>query len=216
MSWKIAGSLVTLRGQINDLSPNRSKISDGTIGDAAHSSRASDHNPDSSRIVRALDVTHDPAHGIAGKVLANALLASRDPRIKYIISDGEIASGAAGPKPWQWRKYSGANKHTMHMHLSVVAGKAGDDNRPWVLDFVAPSTAVTRPVERPANPVLSKGAKGPDVERLQRLLNSAGATLFLDADFGPNTEAAVMKFQRARKLHPDGVVGPYTWTALYA
>ena len=59
MAWRLARSLETLRAQINALSPNRSKASDGTIGDAAHSARTSDHNPDGGGVVRALDLTHD-------------------------------------------------------------------------------------------------------------------------------------------------------------
>jgi len=103
MSWRLARSLVVLRQQVNDLSPNRSKVSDGTVGDLAHSRRKSEHNPDSKGRVRALDLTHDPAHGVDSHALAEALLASRDPRILYIISRGRIASGAGGKQPWSWR-----------------------------------------------------------------------------------------------------------------
>ena len=45
MTWRLARSLETLRAQINRIAPNRSKVSDGTIGDAKHASRSSDHNP---------------------------------------------------------------------------------------------------------------------------------------------------------------------------
>lgn len=46
MAWRLAGSLVTFRDQLNAAFPNRSKISDGFIGDAAHQAQgsASDHN----------------------------------------------------------------------------------------------------------------------------------------------------------------------------
>ena len=216
MAWRLARSLATLRGQINALSPNRSKISDGTIGDVAHAARASDHNPDSGGIVRALDLTHDPAHGIRGKVLANALLASRDRRIKYVISDGEIAAGADGPKPWQWRKYAGANPHTHHVHVSVVAGAAGEDHRPWLFQLEVAPPKAAKPVEAPTDPVIARGTKGPDVERMQKLLNRAGAKLVTDSDFGPNTEAALIAFQKKHELAADGRCGPYSWAALKA
>jgi len=42
MSWRLARSLEPLRNEVNAAAPNRSKASDGTIGDTAHSSRASD------------------------------------------------------------------------------------------------------------------------------------------------------------------------------
>ena len=59
------------------------------------------------------------------------------------------------------------------------------------------------------------GARGDDVARIQRCLNSVNnAGLNPDGIFGPLTQAAVMNFQRSRGLNPDGVVGPLTWAAL--
>lgn len=64
--------------------------------------------------------------------------------------------------------------------------------------------------------ILRIGSRGPEVERLQRLLNSHGARPSLDPDgnFGPLTAAAVREFQRSRGLTMDGIVGPQTWAAL--
>lgn len=214
MAWRLAKSLDTLRSQINALSPNRSKVSDGTIGDAAHSSRTSDHNPDGSGIVRALDLTHDPAHGIDGGKLAEALLASRDSRIKYVISNKRIASGAAGPKPWVWRPYTGKNPHNHHAHISVVAGKAGDDPRRWDFSLSVTPSKAAKPVSLPRWPLLVVGNKGPHVGELQALLNRAGAKLEVDEDFGPKTLVAVKAFQRKRGLVVDGKVGGQTWETL--
>src|SRR3954469_14339906 len=103
MEWRLADALVTLRAQVNVRWPNRSKKSDGTIGDEAHASRSSDHNPwvkdGAMGVVTAEDITHDPASGCDSYVLAQQLLDSRDDRIKYIISNHRIASGNAGPSP---------------------------------------------------------------------------------------------------------------------
>lgn len=63
-------------------------------------------------------------------------------------------------------------------------------------------------------PLLRRGAKGPDVRRLQERLVAAGATLRIDGDFGPGTEQAVREFQAAHGLAVDGTVGPRTWAAL--
>ena len=131
--WRVAKALLALREQVNAMAPNRRKKSDGTIGDAAHASRASDHNPwvrDAGvGVVTGMDITHDPAGGCDAGALANALLASRDPRIKYVIFNRRIAShlrkGAAAP--FEWRPYGGSNPHTHHVHISVREMKTAYD-----------------------------------------------------------------------------------------
>lgn len=60
---------------------------------------------------------------------------------------------------------------------------------------------------------LQKGNTGTAVEALQTLLSLAGADLGptgVDGKFGDYTERAVMAFQAAHGLTPDGVVGPET------
>lgn len=63
-------------------------------------------------------------------------------------------------------------------------------------------------------PTLRRGNRGPDVERLQRLLARTGATLDVDGIFGARTEDAVREYQAGNRLEVDGVVGPATWEAL--
>ena len=134
IAWRVARSLVRLIDQCNAAWPNRSKVSDGTIGDAAHASRVSDHNPwYGPGIVTAADITHDPAHGADMHKLAASLVASRDRRIKYIIWNRRIISGGAGPAPWVWQAYGGVNPHTRHLHLSVVASPLCDNTAAWRL-----------------------------------------------------------------------------------
>jgi soluble lytic murein transglycosylase-like protein len=59
--------------------------------------------------------------------------------------------------------------------------------------------------------VIKPGMKGWDVAVLQYLLARHRLASFRpDGDFGPRTEAAVRRFQRARGLAPDGIVGPST------
>jgi peptidoglycan hydrolase-like protein with peptidoglycan-binding domain len=67
-----------------------------------------------------------------------------------------------------------------------------------------------------SDPLLREGASGPDVERLQKLLNAKGATLVVDGDFGNATKMAVRKFQNDKGLVEDGVVGQQTWAVLKA
>lgn len=59
--------------------------------------------------------------------------------------------------------------------------------------------------------ILKLGSKGSEVEALQRGLVSIGLLKgSVDGDFGPKTESALKKFQRAASLLPDGVYGPVT------
>lgn len=131
--WRIAAALLKLREQVNAAAPGRSKKSDGAIGDAAHATRASDHNPwvrDAGiGVVTAVDITHDPAGGCDAHRLAEVLRRAGDRRIKYIISNRRIASAEPkGSAPaWAWRAYSGSNPHNHHVHFSVRADKAGYD-----------------------------------------------------------------------------------------
>ena len=138
MTWRVAESLETLRKQLNEAFPNRSKKSDGGIGDAKHASRSSDHNPwvqyKGQGIVTARDFTHDPAGGLDCNWLAQKLVKNKDSRIKYIIWNKRICSSKTSP--WQWRPYNGVNAHQHHLHLSVDADpKRFDSVTPWDLDL---------------------------------------------------------------------------------
>lgn len=136
-SWRVARSVRTLFDQFNRRYPNRSRASDGTIGDANHQGTNSDHNPWYPRpnggIVTAGDFTHDPAHGMDIDRLTDELVAARDPRIKYIIANRMILDTRPQFSPWQWRPYSGSNPHDHHFHLSVMDSPICDDPRPWAL-----------------------------------------------------------------------------------
>ncbi|WP_141994700.1 L,D-transpeptidase family protein [Bacillus sp. B4EP4a] len=75
------------------------------------------------------------------------------------------------------------------------------------------SGSVSLPVN--TNASLKKGSSGPQVIELQKRLTKLGySTKGVDGSFGKNTEAAVKKFQKAKKLTSDGVVGPKTKKAL--
>ena len=68
--------------------------------------------------------------------------------------------------------------------------------------------------------LLRLGAKGKQVETLQRLLTSYGfkgkdgLTLTIDGDFGGNTDYALRKFQGSRGLAVDAACGKNTWSKL--
>lgn len=128
MSWRLAKSLEVLRDQFNSTYPNRSKASDGTIGDTSHAASASDHNPNPQGVVCAMDITHDPSHGVDTYRIADNLITNRHPDLKYIISNSRIAGAWTN---WNWTPYYGSNPHNHHMHVSVGVGNDGQSRQPY-------------------------------------------------------------------------------------
>lgn len=67
---------------------------------------------------------------------------------------------------------------------------------------------------------VKNGSTGEDVKLLQRLLKSNacrgadGQPLTADGDCGPNTVAAIKKYQKKKKLSVDGIAGKNTWKSI--
>jgi hypothetical protein len=116
----------SLRDAVTTWYPDRRTTSDGWLGDARHSARKSDHNPDSTGCVRAIDIDSrlDSSEGLS-VYLADQIriCAKTDKRISYVIHNGMIASKILN---FKWRPYSGFNKHFKHIHISF--NKSGDHN----------------------------------------------------------------------------------------
>lgn len=200
--WRLAKGLVTLFDQVDNAFPGRNKSSDGTIGDTAHQATTSDHNPHSG-VVYALDITHDPVHGVDTYKMFDQFQAAKDERIKYVISNRKIMSGTGqNNTAWEKRPYNGTNPHDMHIHVSAKDVPTGDKTTPWDIstDHVPPPIVIDKPT-------IAKGSRGDDVKIVQQLL-------MVDGIFGPATEQAVKQFQKDNGLSVDGIVGPYTWRAL--
>ena len=127
--WLCAAG-VELRDAVTTWYPDRRTQADGWIGDARHSTRKSDHNPDDTGCVRAIDIASRLHSSERLSVyLADQIreCAKTDKRISYVIHNGMIASKILN---FKWRKYKGFNKHTKHIHVSFT--KAGDkDGRPF-------------------------------------------------------------------------------------
>jgi len=120
--WFVAPSLNALLASINSNFPHRDKSSDGSIGDASHAARASEHNPCWActgyqyGIVRARDFDIDD--GDPGRDLRLEILKAciGHPAVWYVISNGIIYSRTYG---WTARKYNGPNGHFHHVHVSI-------------------------------------------------------------------------------------------------
>lgn len=150
MKPRLSKSVVQLREQADNAYPSRKRNSDGTIGDAKHSTRKSDHNPDpNSGIVRALDLDadFDEQASTAAYVADQIRIAARtDKRIAYVIFDRKIASARS---LWRWRKYTGINPHTKHIHISFT--KAGDTDSKFFNIPLLGGTDDTRPEKDAGN-----------------------------------------------------------------
>jgi hypothetical protein len=156
MSWIVAPALEVLRTEINAKWPLRDKESDGGIGDEAHQSRNSDHNAWiwdfewEVWVVSARDFDRDLVPAAAADFnahhLAEALVAGRDPRIKYIISSKRIAHYLTSP--WVWRPYTGSNAHKEHVHVSVREQKQfWNDTKTWYLDRIIMTKGLPEPIK---------------------------------------------------------------------
>lgn len=180
MTWRTARSLDVLLAEVNAAAPKRNKASDGSIGDAAHASRDSDHNPwvtvGGQGVVRARDITHDPANRVDGNRLATdiASLLGKHPALgsgayviwnRRIISTDRLREG--------WRPYSGSNAHTKHVHVSVaLAAAAFDSTAPWGVLAPEPEpapkrTSLGRRIAR-LMALIRKEKPGPGRRRLRR------------------------------------------------
>jgi hypothetical protein len=134
--------------------PQRSRASDGILGDAAHQRRKSDHNQGN-----AFDLTHDPLHGVDCGSLSR--LAINDRRVTYVIWNRQIYSRARASEGW--RSYHGPNPHTSHMHVSIRSD-ARNNLAPWPWSGRGPidtgewfTMATAADLERVVRKVLNEG-----------------------------------------------------------
>lgn len=62
--------------------------------------------------------------------------------------------------------------------------------------------------------LLKRGSKGEFVALLQEMLCHVLYPISIDGRFGPETEKAVLDFQRLHQLKQDGLAGTKTWVLL--
>jgi len=131
--------VLKLFDQLDAAFPNRRTDSDGTIGDADHQDRTSDHNPqypappgNPEGQIDAGDYTNDPSSGADMGVISESIRKSKDQRVKYVIFNRRIFYGPDYTSPFVWFSYTGTDPHTGHMHLSVRDATC-NENYAWAI-----------------------------------------------------------------------------------
>ena len=120
---KATPAAVAVLRQATAIAPLRMKASDGLLPSKAHihQNPNSDHNTG-----LAVDLTHDPKHGIDCEEIFEKLKA--DKRVDYLIFKGQIWSSKKDELGN--RRYTGSNPHNKHLHISIKPSMATDTS-PW-------------------------------------------------------------------------------------
>jgi hypothetical protein len=168
-NWRVVHSLDRLNQQIRAYAPRSVPPATdpnawGSLADDAHST-SSDHYPHfyaalgSTAVVCARDFPHAPALGLNGSVVTEALRASRDARIGYVIFNRRITGPNHG---WRWDPYTEEDPHDTHFHVSTVHTAVADDTRAWALPGGVAATSIgddMTTVFTSTHPVTGTGAK---------------------------------------------------------
>jgi hypothetical protein len=215
MAYSIAPATKAALAQATALWPDRSRASDGTIGDSAHAARRSWHNPsrpdgtpDPNGVVYAFDLTHDPTHGCDAHALVRAAVARRDPRVLEAISMRRIWTKKRAAEGW--RPYSGSNPHDKHAHVSVDPDHAHNID-PW---WAAEEDDVTKEELQDALREVLNDAIGPGFTNWEQTVEGTLAAIRKTYDEtntdAAKTHAALTELKKAVDALNTGGTGGFT------
>lgn len=226
-NWMMVPSLDEGLRQLDKRFPKRAKKAEGGIGDNAHKTRTSSHNPDDTAGVKAEHNDGDGKHEVRARDFDKNLNASdgmtmenvvqlwvkkaREGKmwwVRYIIFNGRI---------WHKRDnfvthvYTGSNKHPDHAHVNGDFTQHADEvtGTNWYLDELAPAPKPPSSGPKPSKPapLVVDGALGPKTcKRLQQELG-VPQTGKMDS----RTVRALQVKLRAlvdHRLAVDGILGP--------
>lgn len=103
----------------------------------------------------------------------------------------------------------------VHLTADGIVGPATWDAMDKVLAYLAAQAKAAAAGPPYPGVLLKEGSTGTHVRTLQMRLRDLKYSISVDGDFGPKTKAAVVAFQKAKKLAADGIVGKATWGALW-
>lgn len=196
VDWRVGDGLRVLLHQLDAMWPTGTAV-DGTIGDAAHAARDSDHNPRDFGYPRQIVLAADIGEHIEdqGQQLVDALVASRDMRIAYIIHEDRIwrSYDKPGIPAWTPAEYTGWNPHSGHVHLSLLRNR-------MLFDYTGGWSLLG--VEREdTNMELAK--------EIQRVLANLGYyTGAIDGIFGPMSKGALTAALMSDAPHAHDIEWP--------
>lgn len=209
--------------------PDRSRLIDGWIGDAAHQASGppeqggSDHNANVRNTVDGRDIDPDLARqGQPGAVHIPSVIAAAImcPSTNYVIWRRRIMD--RDRSLFLPRAYLGKDPHVNHIHLSIYQSLGAEISEwSWQEILRAPSWGTLTMRVRPDQ--MAAGVLPTTADRqLQAVLNGWGYALVCDGIFGPRTLEVVKRFQVDQRVarsvfggQGDGVVGAQTHAALW-
>lgn len=234
MGWIGVPCLVEGRSQLNKRFPKRDKGAEGMVGDLAHQSSKSSHNPDrtgnpeyrdgdSKDEVRAVDFDKDLRDSKVTmeqvvQLWITKLRAGKMKWIRYIIFNGRIWSRSDNFKT---HTYTGSNKHSDHAHVNSDFNNYADTvtGTDWFLSELD-KPVVAKPATAPV--VIQKGASGKTVTRIQQFFKDVFPAyrdyvsvkrkqmIAVDGEYGAQTASWVMEFQARTHLKRTGKIDAAT------
>jgi hypothetical protein len=201
--WQLNPALTRFRDAVNArYGARRDMESDGTIGDRAHASRSSDHNPDDDGSVDAWDMDVDVngrGRPYAADVEALKKVFQAHESSSYWIHNDQIAKRSEG---WVRRSYAYAgpsrNRHTQHVHWNTRQSHEGS-TAPWILeDDMTPQELLNTKIGSPALGTFTVADWLKKGEAARREAAAANAKLTALADAvaalgGPGASKALME-----------------------
>ncbi|MDH5150458.1 peptidoglycan-binding domain-containing protein [Brevibacterium casei] len=172
---------------------------------------------------RAADFGIRPYGAAYGTALANALVAySKELGIQCVIWNRKIWSSSYPNSGW--RRYNGVASHTDHIHVEFTWDRANASRAATakhfakVLGGIDPSKvkvggggASTTYKAIKYGQMVKLYTKGEPVKDVQRVVG-----VKVDGYAGPDTIAALKKWQKKHGLAADGICGPDTWEKIKA
>lgn len=178
------------------------------------------------QLLKAKGFNPGPIDGIFGPSSFNAVVSFQ----KY---NGLDPDGIVGPLTWKALRTTPTLKATSTPTVATVSpvnmqdtykyyrGLPHQDEAIAWLEGQVPKQALQEFSQKwrnvPSQPFLplQEGAIGPEVKQLQQRLQQLGFNPgSIDGTFGAGTKAAIIAFQKAKGLYPDGIVGDKTWISM--